>query len=282
MAYKRREGMKTRLGGSIAGALALAAAPIVAEDAAPPPLARAHAHNDYEHARPLLDALDHGFSSVEADIYLVDGKLLVGHNPADLRPEKTLEALYLDPLSRRVSENGGKVYRNGTYFLLLIDIKSDAEKTYAALRKVLASYTKMLTVVRDGHETKNAVTIVLSGERPRATLAAEKERAAGLDGRLEDLYSKESPHLIPLISDNWTNLFKWRGEGPIPAEEKQKLEQIVKEAHKEGRGVRFWSTPDKPAVWSALFDAGVDLINTDDLKGLEKFLRERPNGIPPK
>ena len=43
------------------------------------PLDHAHAHNDYEHARPLLDALDCGFGSVEADIYLVDGALLVAH-----------------------------------------------------------------------------------------------------------------------------------------------------------------------------------------------------------
>jgi hypothetical protein len=54
--------------------------------AAPPvapivPLANAHAHNDYEHKRPLFDALDNGFTSVEADVFLVDGKLLVGHWP---------------------------------------------------------------------------------------------------------------------------------------------------------------------------------------------------------
>src|SRR6478672_5812077 len=35
------------------------------------PLANAHAHNDYEHARPLYDALDQGFTSVEADVYTV-------------------------------------------------------------------------------------------------------------------------------------------------------------------------------------------------------------------
>jgi hypothetical protein len=44
------------------------------------PLVNAHAHNDYEHDRPLFDALDHGFCSVEADIHLVDGQLLVAHN----------------------------------------------------------------------------------------------------------------------------------------------------------------------------------------------------------
>ncbi len=45
----------------------------------PTPLARAHAHNDYRHHRPLLDALAHGFTSVEADVFLVDDQLLVAH-----------------------------------------------------------------------------------------------------------------------------------------------------------------------------------------------------------
>src|SRR5262245_8158427 len=74
------------------------------------PLPRAHAHNYYRHSRPLLDALDHGFCSVEADVWLVDGKLLVGHDRRDLKPERTLQALYLDPLQERVRKNKGPVY----------------------------------------------------------------------------------------------------------------------------------------------------------------------------
>src|SRR5438046_202094 len=70
------------------------------------PLRQAHAHNDYEHKRPLLDALDHGFCSVEADIFLVDGALLVGHTRLDLKPGRTLEALYLEPLRQRAKANG--------------------------------------------------------------------------------------------------------------------------------------------------------------------------------
>lgn len=77
------------------------------------PLPNAHAHNDYEHARPLLDALDHGFCSVEADIYLVDGALLVAHDRKDVKPERMLQSLYLDPLRERVKTNNGRVYPNG-------------------------------------------------------------------------------------------------------------------------------------------------------------------------
>src|SRR5262245_24855387 len=77
------------------------------------PLRHTHAHNDYEHKRPLFDALDQGFCSVEADVFLTDGRLLVGHERKDLRPERTLESLYLDPLRERARANGGRVYPGG-------------------------------------------------------------------------------------------------------------------------------------------------------------------------
>ena len=62
------------------------------------PLARAHAHNDYEHERPLYDALANGFCGVEADVHLVSGELLIGHDPEDLQPGRNLQKLYLEPL----------------------------------------------------------------------------------------------------------------------------------------------------------------------------------------
>jgi hypothetical protein len=52
------------------------------------PLERAHAHNDYEHERPLHDALGHGFKSVEADVWLVDGELVVSHDDPRLPTTK--------------------------------------------------------------------------------------------------------------------------------------------------------------------------------------------------
>src|SRR5436853_7424002 len=130
---------------------------LAVEPAAVKLLPQAHAHNDYEHARPLLDALDHGFCSVEADIWLVGGDLLVGHDRKDLKPGRTLEALYLEPLRERVKANGGRVYRGGPAFCLLIDVKTEAEATYVALDKVLARYADILTATRDGKVEPKAV-----------------------------------------------------------------------------------------------------------------------------
>ena len=62
------------------------------------PLTRAHSHNDYEQRRPLAEALSRGFWSVEADVWLHQGQLLVAHDFIDVLPEKTLQSLYLNPL----------------------------------------------------------------------------------------------------------------------------------------------------------------------------------------
>src|ERR1035438_1623592 len=105
--------------------------------AEPVPLMHAHAHNDYEHKRPLFDALDRGFCSVEADVHLVDGQLLVAHNRFQVKRGATLQALYLDPLSQRVQKNGGHVYAGGPEFTLLVEFKGDWRTSYPVLRGIL-------------------------------------------------------------------------------------------------------------------------------------------------
>ena len=244
--------------------------------AAPVPLLRAHAHNDYEHPRPLLDALDGGFGSIEADIYLVDGQLLVAHNLKDVKAGRTLEALYLDPLRARVQQNGGRVYPGGPTITLLVDVKTEAVATYAALHARLEHYAAILTVFRAGVATPGAVTVILSGNRARAELAAQPVRYAALDGRFDDLAANPPAALVPWVSDNWTKHFTWKWTGPMPAAERAKFDALVAQAHAQGRRIRFWSTPDTPGAWRLLHDAGVDLINTDHLTGLREFLLAPP------
>jgi hypothetical protein len=242
----------------------------------PVPLPRAHSHNDYEHPRPLLDALSEGFCSVEADIYLVEGRLLVAHDRKDARPERTLESLYLEPLRQRVIANKGRVFPNGPPITLLIDLKSEAAATYAVLAPILDSYSDVLTAFTAAETKTNAVTVILSGNRPRELLAAEALRYAAYDGRIDDLTHPEIPaSFIPLISESWGKLFKWNGRGAIPAAERERLRQLVRDAHQQGRRIRFWGTPDSPSVWEESWTAGVDLINTDRLKELREFSQSR-------
>ena len=251
----------------LSGAAALAQSP-----AQITPLINAHAHNDYEHTRPLLDALDCGFCSVEADVWLVDGRLLVAHELKVVRKERTLQSLYLEPLRERVEKNRGRVYPNGPTLTLLIDFKSSATETYQAFRVAIKPYEKMLTAFYPDRKEERAVTIIISGNRPLQFPESESVHYAGVDGRLTDINSAASPLFMPLISENWAKAFKWKAQGPIPAAEKTKLKDLAAKAHEKGKRIRFWNIPNSPVAWKELQDAGVDLINADNLTGLRDFL----------
>ena len=244
----------------------------------PRPLAQAHAHNDYEHPRPLLDALDQGFTSVEADVWLVDGRLLVAHDRDQVVPGRTLERLYLSPLEARRQMNAGSVYPGwDDGFQLLIDAKSEAGPTWAALQEALARHPRLMTTFTAEGTEPGAVTAVISGNRDRAAIPATPVRYAAYDGRLSDLETGTPASFMPLVSDNWTTTFTWTGRGQMLAAERLKLRAIVARAHRQGYRVRFWATPDeagpaRSAVWREELRAGVDHLNTDDLVGLRRFL----------
>jgi hypothetical protein len=240
--------------------------------AEPKPLQRAHAHNDYEHKRPLLDALECGFCSVEADVWLVKDALLVAHTPLGFDNARTLEKLYLDPLRERAKANRGAIHAGATFYLM-IDVKTDAKETYAALVSVLDRYSDILTVTRDGKTEVKAVTVIISGNRDLKTIAEQKTRYAAIDGRPSDLDGDSPAALVPWVSGDWRVHFKWDGTGEMPGDERKKLRDLVAKAHKQGRKVRFWATPETEAAWKELLAADVDFINTDKLKELEKFLR---------
>ncbi|WNZ13344.1 phosphatidylinositol-specific phospholipase C/glycerophosphodiester phosphodiesterase family protein [Streptomyces sp. 11x1] len=286
MALTTRRRALTTLGAALTGAIALPATSALAGEQKhrPRPLWRAHAHNDYEHPRPLLDALDHRFGSVEADIFLVGDQLLVAHDPADLDPARTLEALYLEPLAARVRANRGSVHRGHRRPLqLLIDIKTEGSSTYLEIDRHLRHYRHLFTTYAHGRVRQGAVTAVISGDRAaRVPMEAQTVRRAFYDGRLADLVSTTPApaSFIPLISDNWLLNFTWQGVGPFPGAERERLRQIVSTAHGRGQRVRFWATPDlagpaRDALWGELLAAGVDHLNTDDLAGLEEFLDAR-------
>ncbi len=235
-----------------------------------------HAHNDYENDQPLLDALEHGFCSVEVDIWDQPEGLVVAHDKpyplGDVDPARTLQSLYLNPLRLWIQEHG-EAYEAGP-LLLLVDVKSEPTGTYASLNAVLEQYTDILTVFENGQVTEGAVTVVVSGGRDRAAMEAQSRRYAAMDGRLEDLGSSAPIDLIPLISASWP--FGWIGDDePLSEDKRTELRAIVDRAHAEGRLIRFWKIPDNVAGWGEMVDAGVDLINTDDIANLASFLAQR-------
>ncbi len=230
----------------------------------------AHAHNDYEHVRPLKDAVQNGFNSVEADVHLYKGELRVGHDFAtDQSP--TLEELYFIPLDSLISANQGSVYAGAQQpFFLMIDLKTNGVETYQVLKKMLNKYEKLLCTA-----SACPVKIFLSGQRPLNTIVKEGYAGIGIDGRPEDLGKQYPIELMPVISDTFKNWSVWDGKNSMDANDLQRIRALAQRVHAEGKKLRLWAIPDNEMVWKVLLDAGVDLINTDHLPELNAFLTSK-------
>ncbi len=246
------------------------------------PLPQAHAHNDYEHKRPLFDALGQGFTHIEADVHLINGELYVAHNtPLFLSNEKTLRTLYLEPLKSVVRFNGGSVFPSDDLPLhLMIDIKTEATATYEALKTYLQPYEHLLTSFKNGMKTERAVTIFLSGNRPVQQILREENTLMCLDGRIEDLGKGIPPDLMPVVSERFSSIFGWEILGQTRTEHQwEVLCRLAKLVHGEGKKLRLWASPEDEAVWGQMLSSGCDLINTDELERLRQFLLRRSIGI---
>lgn len=239
------------------------------------PVLRLHGHNDYLQPVPLARALELGLGSLEADIYLVEGELRVGHERWQLRPGRTLQAMYLDPLRDRVAALG-PLRSDGLPLVLLVDIKADGERVYEHLRRVLRRYEGMLTRFVEGRVKPGAVTVLLSGDRPTAQVAAELDRFCALDGRLKDLDAEPpiAASLVPWVSSSWRSVSDWGGSDDLMAGETARVQALVARAHAQGRALRFWAAPDRKEAWAAFYDFGVDCICTDQPKQAARWLRE--------
>lgn len=244
-------------------------------DAAAAPVPILHAHNDYEHPRPLLDALDQGFASVEADVHERDGVVHVAH---DLDETKgTLEALYLDPLAARVKARGGAVHAAGEPFYLWIDLKEETVELKAALTSTLARYDFLATFGAGG-DASRAVTVVLTGSRAKVELVRDTPAPRPFVRDSNDFSTSD-----PKADDGWAyyalpflSLGLWNGEGAMPASMRAKMKAQIDGAHGLGRKVRYYGAPDTRAYWNEARALGVDFLGTDDLVGLAKEMGTAP------
>ncbi|WP_431216889.1 phosphatidylinositol-specific phospholipase C/glycerophosphodiester phosphodiesterase family protein [Puia sp. P3] len=235
-------------------------------------LPHAYAHNDYWHKRPLLDALDNGFTHVEADIYLRHARLVVSHNPPFLGHRRTLEDLYFRPLLQRFTSDGESQQSPLDTVVLMIDIKSKGVRTIKALNRLLERYKPVLTSCEDGKLTIRNLTLVITGHRPMGWLEKDGPRYLFVDADLNRLDHRASlPDLYITASCKYSRLISWKGRGQIPSSDQQRLLALVGRAHAMGAKVRLWGSPDKTPVWNFLMRCGVDLINTDRLVALRDY-----------
>lgn len=241
------------------------------------PIRDGHSHNDYWRNHPMLDALDHGFCSVEADVFLRDGQFWAGHVTAEILLRRNLETIYLKTLKERIEKNGGTVYPGVETFYLWIEFKEDPEEAWAALAPLLEKYKEILCSVTDGVKKPGPVQVIITGNRPFKSFEDSKGKTfyATLDGRFGDLDDPNRPAwMVGAINENWGSVCSWKGKGEFPADERARLAALIEKAHSQGRLLRFWGAPQNEMFWTELRRLKVDFINTDHLTTFRNFDRK--------
>ncbi len=231
----------------------------------------AHSHNDYEQNIPFFSAYYQHFGSVEADVILRNDTLFVAHQESDMHGDRTLESLYLDPLTAMIKKNNGQLFKDGNQSIqLLIDLKTSSALTMPVLVKALQRYESILA-------PKGPVKVVLSGNTPSPADFEKFPAYVYYDGRPEVQYTPSQLERVGLISQSFYKYTRWNGKGVLIEKDKEAIESVINQAHSLGKKIRFWATPDHVNTWKMLMNLGIDFINTDHVEELGTYLRNRTN-----
>lgn len=227
--------------------------------------ANAHAHNDYEHPVPFYTAFKAGFGSIEADVFPVNGVLLVAHSKSDIKAGRTLKALYLDPLLKELSTDELRTVA------LLVDIKEDYKASLSLLVKELEPLQEYLSTL----EKSNHLTIRISGTRPPPEEYINYPSFIFFDDDLKLKHTAEQWKRVDLVSLPFAKISNWKGEDEISRKDKKAVRHIIDSVHSAGKPIRFWAAPDTKASWKLQMKLHADLIGTDKIDELGSFLQKQ-------
>jgi alkaline phosphatase len=231
-------------------------------------VANTHSHNDYEQSAPFWAAWQQGFGSIEADIWLVDGRVLIGHDTTEIKIGRTLEEYYIKPLLACIEKNHGHPFADSARRLqMLIDVKADSVAALAALIALLDRYPVL--------EHCGCLKWVISGNRPDPARYTAYPPFIAFDGILHARYTREQLSRIAMMSDDLRHYTRWDPRSGIPDTGLDSLKQAIGRSHAEHLPVRLWNAPDFPLAWHQLMQLQVDYLNTDHIADLAAYLNSQ-------
>jgi len=247
-----------------------------------------HSHNDYWRDIPFYTALSVGCVSVEADVWQYNDTLYVGHEQSALTPARTFDSLYIQPILdtlhrenpttqfvSKATKNGVYDTSSGTTLFLFVDLKTDGPTTWPVVISQLqplrdAGY---LTTFNGTGITPGPVTVIGTGNTPLDQVQPVQNRDYFFDANLALLSTTQSnitAFVSPVASTQFSKYFGTINGTTFNDTQIATLSQHLAVANEKGILGRYWDTPAWPiatrnAVWSTLIEAGVGLLNADDL-----------------
>ncbi|WP_338222642.1 alkaline phosphatase [Algoriphagus confluentis] len=225
---------------------------------------RLHSHNDYLQKVPFWEAFGAGAASIEVDVMLQEGSLVVAHEKESIQPERTLRSLYLDPIQRAVEL--GMIDEFG--FHLLVDCKTEAYATLEQVIKEVSPYSPLLF----SSQNPAGLRLIVSGNRPKPEDYDKYPEWIFFDYQSKNLSPDLPWEKIGMVSLSFRQFSVWNGKGRLVEKDRKGLEDFISLVHSFGKPVRFWGSPDSKTAWRAFQDLGVDFINTDQPKAAQEYL----------
>ncbi|WP_121356634.1 phosphatidylinositol-specific phospholipase C/glycerophosphodiester phosphodiesterase family protein [Flavisolibacter nicotianae] len=225
---------------------------------AKPTVANAHSHNDYNQRSAFYGAYKQGFGSIEADIFAVNEQLFVAHDKKNIHADRTLQALYLEPIAKGLKKDSARRLQ------LLVDIKENGDSVLPLLIRQLLPLQPFYSTGR--------LLVLISGNRPLPSSYNRYPDFIFFDDDLVHQHTPEQWKRVGLVSLKFSLFTTWKGTGVIPEEDEDRLRRIINSVHASGKGIRFWDAPDTVAAWQELVKLGVDFIGTDSIEKLAHFL----------
>jgi alkaline phosphatase len=223
-------------------------------------------HNDYAQKNPFTNAYDLQVGYIEADVFLQNGELLVGHETAELKKDRTLETLYLVPIQEKMALNKGTVYSDPSKTLtLMIDLKTEGISTLNSIVKTMSNYPDLISC--------KTLIISISGNVPDRLQWKNFPDYIYFDGRPGIDYTTGELQRISFISTSFDAYSSWKGADHLPESERQKLLRLRDEVHAKDKKLRFWGAPDLPQAWKLWMEMGIDILGTDNVIALEEFIK---------
>jgi hypothetical protein len=243
---------------------------------------------------PFYSALSVGCASVEADVWLINNTLYVGHEAAALTPDRTFDSLYIEPildtLNRqnpssafvtKATKNGVFDTSSGQTMLLFVDLKTDGPTTWPAVIKALQPLRSAgyLTTFNGTGVTSGPITVIGTGNTPLNQVQGVNDRDYFFDANLGQLSTTQSnitASVSPVASVDFGAVIGPINGTTFNSTQLATLASQIAVAKSKGIMARYWDTPTWPistrnAVWETLLGAGVGLLNADDLPAAAGF-----------
>lgn len=257
-----------------------------------------HSHNDYWRAAPFYSALAVGAVSIEADVWLRNGTLHVGHEESALTASRTFASLYVEPIlavlraqnpnSSFVSAPTPTPTRNGVFdtassqtLYLFVDVKTDGPATWPYVVQALAPLRSAGYLARFNGSAVVAgpVTVIGTGNTPLSLVQGVSPRDYFYDAPvayLSSTFANITADVSPIASTDFAVQFGSVVRETLNETQLARLRDQVRVAHSKGIKLRYWDQPGWPvgtrnAIWRTLWDNGVDLLNVDDLEAVADF-----------